>query len=323
MPWNPKSSRGNWISFSEASTLAKCEFLWDLQYRQHIDREPGQKMMLGTLVHAGVAAFWAQRWSPQIANVEDAVYEAAADVEMEGLEKETLEQAHWLMRRYERHYTPELADVKVLATELELTATLPGSRTKVMGHIDELWEVNGRIWLVERKTYGSRDRLDLIPVDPQITSYAWLARENDIDVYGIVFDGAYTYRWKPDKPTQKQVVDEAVGTPWLTDDDFQFENASKAKQLWARREVDRHPGVERPDSESFDRIWLDRTTAQLEAATDWLKATVSRRLALRRGAVPVRNIGPLCKGCRGKTTCFDGLAFPQEIQIVSSTDQAA
>lgn len=273
MPWNPKSAKGNRISFSEATCLAKCEYLWDLQYRNHTDRQPSQKMMLGTLFGIGAATFWlGESWR-------EAVQEATHDEELEPiLTDDTYFDAVWLLERYERHYARMRPQVKVVGTELELEARVPYTAIKVMGHLDELWEIDGELWLVERKTYGSRDRLDLVTVEPQESLYAWLARQCGYDIRGVIFDGAYTYRWKRD---------------------------------------------DRADSESFDMIWMDRTPAQCDAALDWLRATISRRTALRRGAKPMRNIGPLCKGCAGKERCFEALAFPQELQIVSPSDQAA
>lgn len=308
MPWNPKSAKGNWISYSEARTLGHCEEQWRLQYREHEDREPSDKMLLGTLLHVGAAAFW-----------QDVCVDAAVDRELYGGEdfvgREVPDwvgaDADWLMDRYMLWYADMRSDVKAAHSELELTATLPGTKVKVMGHVDEMWEVDGKLWLVERKSYGSRDRLDLLPVDPQISAYCWLARENGLDVYGVVFDGIYTYHWKPEKPTQKQMIEDADGEPWLTDERYQDMPAGKAKQAWARDAVEAHPGVDRPLSESFDLVYLDRTPEQMDEGANWLKAAVSRRNALRRGATPMRNVGPLCKGCRAKDRCFAGLAFPR------------
>lgn len=317
MPWNSKSAKGNRISFSEANALSQCEERWSLQYRHHEDRQPGDGMLKGTLLHTGADAFWdGEDWETAVAE------QWHADDEFAVADSEILDDAQWLLDRYTRYYADMRDDVEVYAKELELTAKLPGTKVTLMGHIDHVWRVGGHLYVVERKSYGRRDRLDLLPVDPQISSYVWLARQNGLDVAGVLYDGIYTHRWTPTKPTQKYLIDGERGRnaePWK---DFQHEAGPYfTPQEWARMMVEQHPGIERELSASFDYIPLDRTDEQCELAIEgWLKPALSRRTALRRGATPVRNIGMACKWCPAKPRCWEALAFGGDIPVQSDDD---
>jgi hypothetical protein len=267
----------NLVSHTELSTLAQCEMKWHLRYREGLKSDESAALILGRLIDATAAAFW--RGDDWRTVLREAIAEEGADptrIDLDALDgsegMEVAAKANWLMQRYDRHYADLRRQVKVVGQQLDLRAKLPGSTQTYQAIIDDVWELYGDLWVVERKTYGRRDRLELVEVDPQLTNNLWVARENGIDAVGVVFDGIYTYRW--------------VGP--------------------------------RPDSESFDLLWLDRTDDHISAAHREVKALASRRLALRRGAQPIRNVSPLCKSCGNRETCFERLAFPQSIELVSS-----
>ncbi len=265
MTWNTKSRKGKNTSFTELSTLAGCEQRWWYRFMEHADNDPSRAMMLGTLVHEGAAALYAgeKDWG-RIGAVAQGMGLATDGSD------ETVDKAAWLLERYFAYYGADRSIVKVLGQELELKAKLPGTDVTVWGHLDEVWQVDGKVWVVERKTYGRRDRLDLLDIDPQITLYSWLARENGLDVFGTIFDGIYTYQWKG----------------------------------------------ERALSESFDRLYLDRTETQIEHALEWARRILSRRTAVKRSKRPVRNIGPLCKSCSHREQCGEALSF-SPVQIMT------
>ena len=149
------------------------------------------------------------------------------------------------------------------------------------------------------------------------------------ELYGVLFDFAYTYRWKLQKPTQKELIEaemEQVAKsdfpgyrapwnemPWLGEDPAE----SKRKTAWARQAVANHPGIEaHADSESFEQQWLDRTSAQVDAGLQWAQNILERRYALTQSLPErpptVRNIGPSCKFCDHKANCYGEMAFPQD-----------
>jgi hypothetical protein len=290
---------------------------WHLRYQEGLRGEPSDSLRLGRLIDATAAAFWRRDdWRSVLA--EQIVEQGFADFvpELDFLDEvpelEVPARAYWLMQRYERHYGPMLAQVEVLGEQVDLTAPIPGTSQKHQAIIDHIWRVEGDVWVVERKTYGRADRTALVEVDPQLTNNLWVARANGYDAVGIIWDGIYTYRWRPEKPTQKQVVQDYI-------DQHGEPPAPTAKGVaeWAREAVERHSGIERPDSDSFEMLFLDRHDAHIQAAHRELQALVSRRTALRRGAQPTRNIGPLCKACEQRETCFERLAFPQSIEVAS------
>jgi hypothetical protein len=307
------SKPDNWTSHTELSLLARCEMAWKLRYVDGIRGEASDAMRLGTLVHIAAGAInrggdWRRALAEKIA--EDGADANLVDVdsldEIEGAEVPA--KAAWLAKRYEEHYAEERSTIEVVHTELDLTADLPDTGQVHQAIIDEVWrDAAGDLWVVERKTYGRGDRITYVEVDPQLTNNLWVARANGIDAVGIVWDGIYTYRWKPEKPTQKALI-EAGGWP----DEL---TTKAAIQAWAKAEVAKHPGIERPPSESFTRFWLDRTDEHLAAAQQDIGASVRRRAELRAGEQPVRNIGSDCDWCSQRTVCWEMLAFPQSFEL--------
>lgn len=304
----------NLTSHSELSTLAQCEMKHHLRYVEHLKGDDGDALILGRLVDKAGAAFWrGDSWEDALIcevaapgvdprDVDPYIWDSIDEMHVEA-------KAYWLMQRYARHYESMLASVKVVAQQLDVRAKIPGTAQVHQAIIDDIWEVNGRYWMVERKTYGRNDRVDMVEVDPQLTNNLWVARANGYDCVGIVFDGIYTYRWKTEKPTLTQLEAEITAGDW--GGGTKQELRALAKQL-----QERHPGVDRPDEDSFTQLWLDRTPEHIAAAQKDIRAGISRRNALRRGATPVRNLGPLCKNCGQKPECFGRLAFPQDVEIV-------
>lgn len=311
----------NLTSHTELSTLAACEMKWHLRYREGIKGEPSDALILGRLIDVAAAHFWRNdgvSWKFTLAAevVEQGLTEEIPDLDFidDAEDLEIAARAYWLMKRYERHYADDLADVRVVGQQLDLRARIPGTKQSHQAIIDEIWEVDNELWMVERKTYSRNDSPEFADVSPQLTNNLWVARANGFDCKGIVYDGIYTYRWKPEKPTQKQLVEErSVAEPpqssW-------HKLPAGEKREWARQTVEHHPGIDRPDEESFTRLWLPRTDKHIAAAQEDIRAGLSRRAALRRGAKPMRNLGPLCKrNCEQKAECFERLAFPQEFEI--------
>lgn len=302
----------NLTSHTELSKLAQCEMSWHLRYNEGIKGEQSEQAWLGTLVHLGAAAFWrGDDWRVELCK---AIAEEGADpalIDLTYFDEGPVASAYWLLQRYERHYADERQDVEVVAQELDLRATIPGTKQVHQAIVDELWRVRGRLWLVERKTYGRDTQVRLAEFSPQLTNNLWVAKANGYDVHGIVFDGIYTYRWKPEKPTQAAMMEML-----LADDPRYAGYTQKNLREIAKQEIERRPGVDRPDSESFTHLWLDRSEAHIEAAQAEIRAGIARRNALRRGAVPLRNIGSLCeRHCDQRSVCFERLAFPQMFEL--------
>lgn len=160
-------------SYSELSTLAGCEQRWWYRYVEDREDQPSDAMKLGTSMHEFADAFWC--WDPLVIPPE----------------------AEWLAERYMQHYADQRNSVKVIESEMNLE--WPLGATKLVGHIDGLYKIDGKQWLVERKTMRDWRRLDSLDVDLQVSLYCWLARKNGIEFEGVVYDAIRTYAWKRDE----------------------------------------------------------------------------------------------------------------------------
>lgn len=324
----------NLSSHTELSTLSQCEMRWAFKYVEKLEFPASIQMELGSLVGRLTNWFWRQGdWRAALAAE---IAEEGADValiDLASLEEQPYADAFWLMERYERHYEHMLKDVRVIADEYDARANIPGTRQNHQAIIDNLWEIKNKLWMVERKTYGRTDSLDMVDVNPQLTNNLWVARTAlGADIEGIIYDGIYTYRWKAQKPTQKDIIEQRLelertdaavsiaGVPITTEHGLHITKSvtamnGKQRTAWAREAVEKHPGVDRPDSESFTMLYLDRTEKHITAAQIEIRAQLKRRDALRRGADPMRNLTTWCNNCPAKSTCFERLAFPQDIEI--------
>lgn len=238
------------ISFSQAATLAGCEWKWFWRYMLDGEDAPSTAMRLGSYMHLLAREWWG---------------DTAVDYSDVDVDDETVAKADWLLDRYMQHYHALRDETKVLAHEVELEMPVPAAGATLRGFLDGIYEIGGMRWAVERKTYSSRNRLDTLSVDPQITLYTALAQHNGYNVDGVLWDGIYTYQWKG----------------------------------------------ERPVSESFDLIYLDRTQEQIDLAlNEWLVPIAQRRAELASGqADPVRDFGWHCKTCPARAACHEAMAF--------------
>lgn len=289
-------------SHTELSTLSACEMKWFLRYVEKERGETTTPMYLGTLLHEGTAHLlegrpWSTDWP------EEAMAAGALNVE-------PWLTAAWLLERYARYHAKFLSEVTVIANEQRLFVPVPGTKQRHECVLDSMIEHGGRRWVREAKSYGRQTRVEYLMVDPQVTLNLAVAREHYENVAGILFDGIYTHRFALERPTQKQVIEEATVAGTLPD----FAT-KKAQQEWAREVVAEHRGYERPLAVSFHQEWLDRTPEHTEAAWAEVRAGISRRNALKRTKQPLRNIGYNCGSCGQRGTCWERLAFPLDIDL--------
>jgi hypothetical protein len=246
---------------------------------------------------------------------------------LKDFDPEIVASALWLADRYEKTYGPKPpADWKVISTEEWLTAEYHG--VKIVGRTDGLFEDGeGRLWLREVKSYGRKGRLNTIGVEPQLTIYYMLVEQKyGRAPDGIMFDGVYTYRWKPTMPTQAALIEEREQR------DPTFATWRKSDQRdWAREQVAAHPGIERPAEESFTRAWPDRDEDQLRTGLRYLSAAIERRTRLDIRNDPlyvaleitdesvlantIPNVGSGCDWCGFKAQCWSRLGGDDELLL--------
>lgn len=330
MPYERRDFDPEYTSYSELDTLATCEQRWWLRFPKGGDFKPTPAMQKGTMFHEMIGPWWETGELPDPVET----YEANELDMNEQFYDDTL----WLVDRYVRVNADFRKKVKVVGTELELVQEFPYFPVKVVSHVDQLWELDGKLIAVERKTMRGWRRLDLIEYTTQESLYIWQLRAAGYDIDALVFDAANTYRWVPDKPTQQDMIDSvtesAMGPPWgprVGEPDPEKPGKTltlaAAKREWARAAVAAHPGIDRPDEDSFQRHWLDRTDEQIEQALRWAQTTMQRRSDLLQLAehgsayTPIRNIGPSCNGCSVQEDCFAGLSFAMEIELDLEDDE--
>jgi hypothetical protein len=121
----------------------------------------------------------------------------------------------WLMSRYEHVYESERAsgEVEVIEQEKPFKLRLPGKYGWLIGYLDEVWKLDGRLWVVERKTMGKFDELEAFAWSPQVTLYHWAAVQLGLEPEGILLDAMRTYRWKRDE--RKHPPAESFQRRWL------------------------------------------------------------------------------------------------------------
>ncbi len=179
---DPRSYLGvDALSYSELSTLAKCEKNWQLKYNDHIEIEStSEAMERGTELHRLLGMWWGCE-APEFLDTED-------------------ETAAWLMDRYDQHYTAEAAPLIMKAINIPFAVPLPGG-SYLFGWFDGLvynYETK-EYWIVEFKTMGSWSRMHQLPVDKQITLYIWAANQMGLNVKGVMFDALLTTHWKTEE----------------------------------------------------------------------------------------------------------------------------
>lgn len=312
----------NLSSHTELSTLSQCERQWWYKYVKKIKSEQSPAMVKGIVLGIACNAFWrSESWPFAVAQW---VCEEGADpnlIEINEITEDPFADVVWLMHRYERQYADMRSKVKVLGQEIDCRAKIPGTTQVHQAILDELWQIGRRKYMVERKSYGRNDKSDLVDYDPQLTNNFWVAQEFlGIKLDGIIWDGIYTHHWTPTKPTQGQLIAERIaeeeagnGGPGTS----AFAGATKVWQReWAREAIEAHPGIDRPDGDSFQQIRLDRTPKHIEAAQQEIRGQLRRRAQLRKGVQPMRNITQWCKGCPANKECFEDLAFPQAFDVV-------
>lgn len=341
MPRPRRSFSPDVISYSELDTLTTCEERWNRRFPEGDDAGSAIQLQRGTALHEISGTFWETgevRTAAEVARTEELDIVLADD--------EELDRINWLGQRYAAFYSSWREDVKVVGTELEVEFDFPYFPIRFHCTIDQVWELHGDIVVREAKSMADWRRLELVEVTPQEGLYFYAAQQAGLEPSRIFFDAIKTYRWKPTKPTQKAMIEaeEArsaqaaqdlgdAGFAWNTDrwiaacpaDDVKTE--SKRKRAWARDQVERHPGVDRPVDDSFEYRWLHRTPAQVDGALRWARGAIARRNDLLfpgdEWTTPLRNIGNECHGCAFADDCWEALSFPALADIIDISDYRA
>lgn len=204
-----------------------CERRWLLTRDIDVPQSPSPAMQLGTAFHTLMEARWLGRdWRD---NLERACLEISPNWSSRFARPGVVDDAAWLANRHEKHY-PSLP--KALAVEVPFDLQGPGCR--IRGRMDGLVvnpdEEHPGLWGIETKTFSKWNRCDYLQEDPQPWVYMWALQEMGFDPQGILWDGAYSYRWKEDRP-----VAESFRRLWLPYDQGNINRHMAAFALQAER----------------------------------------------------------------------------------------
>lgn len=299
------------LGYSEANTLSSCERKWWYINDQEPVAEDAEKSLAlskGTALHQLIAAWETGYDAEALEQFRSSV--DPTDAESVEWGEETL----WLFDRYKRFYGA--SRLRIVANELPLLARIPGTRTWFGTRgVDAIVQVprsvdpeHAGLWHLERKTMKDWQRLIVLPVDQQVTSVQWLLREAGWDVRGTIFDAIRTYRFQDVQPTQAELKARFTKEIGETAGDYH----ERIKTLQKER------AEEAPLEDSFRRIFLERTDAQVDGQLAELTAVAKRWRQLRLGATPVRNIDRSCGWCSFKDDCWRSLITNDDTRLIDS-----
>jgi hypothetical protein len=238
------------ITNSERASAA-CPQRWLLRYGFGL-RPIGRTRVLdlGTLVHSGLEGYFGPQedrlgaafseidrthgneLARALSAAETDRLNAAAYIDPSSLESlaEDVATAKTLLVGYHERWKDEPLDVieneRTLSARIRTTGKQRGAhRISYSGKIDKVARINGRLFIIEHKTTSStQDWIEKNRRSPQAVGYAYLLRENGIDVDGVVFDLVQS---KPPKTPEALPVlkdgkrlAKTAGLPWTTADNF-------------------------------------------------------------------------------------------------------
>ncbi len=191
------TKRSPTIDFSSLSVLAACQWKWHARYVRGLPDRPGPAALLGTLLGELTSTWWeGEDWEPLAMAAVKAWEAENPDAEFS---PEWIGKAIWLMERYVLHYADERDSVKVLGTEVPFKLRLPGRYGWLVGRIDQLWEIDGKVYVRENKSMADWSKIDQHMRSHQTTLYYWAAQQLGYEPWGILLDCQRTYRWKRDE----------------------------------------------------------------------------------------------------------------------------
>jgi hypothetical protein len=313
------------INYSEFNTLTDCEKRWYLGFVDNEEDDSSKRgLHLGTLCHLwhgrwlmGSGATLPSSWTDDI-NTGGKPGEERT-LKLTDFDPALVERAQWLAARFVEHYGPEPpSSWTVISAEEWMTREFTWGT--LVGRTDGFVEIDGRLWLIEVKSYGSRPGpLAYAHVSPQLGCYSLLAEAHyGQRPWGILYQGMYTYQWKPTKPTQKSVLERWADTAAFIRATRPGDEA--CRQALRRRlpQLDRAPGcrVVRPGGGRAGR----RAPRHRCAVPAW-RAHAAHAPARHPDEV-LPSVGRHCLGCGFKARCWNELGGIEPFEIEVDDDDA-
>jgi hypothetical protein len=328
-------SRVTVITFSEFATLAACERRWAYRYVLGEPEQASRAMTLGTLCHRwheswllGDGGVLSDSWTTDRAP--DGTQGDPVTLRLGEFEPEVVDKALWLRDRFIECYGAQPpSSWNVIGAESYMEREFTWGN--LVGRTDGFVEIDGELWLIELKTYGARPGpLAYAQVSPQLGCYSLLAEAKyGKRPYGVIYQGVYTYQWKPGVPTQATLIEEfghlvVDGTP--------LHLHTKADQrAWAKvQQADPGNWTQRPAADSFDQIEVELGAEHLRTSEQYLSAAVRRRRKLLLDGASVYpdnvfedtlpNVGRHCSYCGFRPQCWADLGGVEPFEIEVESD---
>lgn len=308
------------INYSEFNVLTQCERKWVYQYVLN-QEEVGAKrgLHLGTLIHlwhgrwlCGQGATLPGVWSDDI-NTGGKPGEERR-LSLDDFEPELVERALWLAARFEKVYgSAPPSSWRVISAEEWMTREFTWGT--LVGRTDGLVEIDGKLWLIEVKSYGSRPGpLAYAQVSPQLGCYSLLAEAKYGErPFGVLYQGVYTYQWKPKVPSQKDLNTKAMEDRIRIDGVPFGQLPKKKRDAWTKAQQAVHPGLEREPEESFDDLEVEIGDDHMRTTAAYLENAISRREILAEWAnEALPSIGQQCRNCGFRPQCWADLGGYEE-----------
>lgn len=93
----------------------------------------------------------------------------------------------------------------VVQPEQKVEVPIPNTEHYLEGKLDGIIESQGRLFILEHKTYGSRPTDNTLNNTDQFTAYVWILKQLNLGpVAGIAYDGM----WKRDVPPRNKTFDD-------------------------------------------------------------------------------------------------------------------
>jgi hypothetical protein len=197
-----------YLSISQIAVLTECEQRW--VFRKTLgDPETvmGVPLLLGSLLHE-----LCQGWAQGLPWREVWRDELEASGWEEGFEEPEYFLRAWsIMLDWETYYGVKNTAYVVVGRELPFDVEVPGVEgVRIRGYLDELRSTqtgdrrtDSELRVGEYKSMGRWGREKMVPFDPQLWTYIWIARQLHSGVTGATFDAISTYAYKSPEPEKR------------------------------------------------------------------------------------------------------------------------
>jgi hypothetical protein len=212
------------ISVTEREEYKRCRRRWDYNSsnRQSLQKiSPSSAFTLGTLIHQAHAD-WVEKPDAEpgdlflhhsIKMIEDTQHHYAKQVGAAMQESEleplydliTLGKA--MMENYKAKWlVPLPRGYDLVSPEQEFVVPIPGTEHGLKCKLDAIIrDRNNLLYVLERKTYGNRPKLNVIQESDQFLAYTWALAQLSIgSVGGLAYDGM----WKREVPPKGSTLDD-------------------------------------------------------------------------------------------------------------------